>query len=225
MYYTDSRYINKQCRGVIKGMDFTRHETGAAQPARPAGQSGGVGAIGSVHKSVGKRLNTWTKLGFTALLFGTTILVVAIAALIGFSNTKGEAKYVATSKYQAVFINDGSSNGQSVYFGHISDLNSQYLVLSDVYYITTTTGGTTSASAANSNYSLTKLGCQQLHDPYDQMVINTSQVAFWENLNNSGKVVTAITTFQKDNPNGPNCSQSSSSVSAPNTTTQSTTNP
>ncbi|HXY18191.1 MAG TPA: hypothetical protein VEH48_02100, partial [Candidatus Nitrosopolaris sp.] len=47
-----------------------------------------------------------------------------------------------------------------------------------------------------------------------------SQVAFWENLQDSGKVVQAIQQYIKQNPNGPNCSQSSSSSStAPSSTT------
>jgi hypothetical protein len=54
------------------------------------------------------------------------------------------------------------------------------------------------------------------------MVINRNQVAFWENLNNDGKVVQAIKTFQQQNPNGPNCSASSNSTNS-TTNTQSTT--
>ncbi|HUC87767.1 MAG TPA: hypothetical protein VMR95_01280 [Candidatus Binatia bacterium] len=203
-------------------MEF-RHEAGTTPATRPVSQAGAanIGAAATQHKAGGgRKLGTWTKAGYTALLFATTLLVVAIAGLIAFSNN-GQAAFINTSKFQAVFINDGSSNGQSVYFGHITKLTSSYLVLQDVYYITTPATTSGSTTAANSDYTLTQLGCQQLHDPYDQMIVNTSQIAFWENLETSGKVVSAITTYQKDNPNGPNCSEGSGTVGT-TTNTQST---
>jgi hypothetical protein len=46
------------------------------------------------------------------------------------------------------------------------------------------------------------------------MVINRSQVAFWENLQDSGKVVQAIKKFQQQNPNGPDCTATSSSTNS-----------
>jgi hypothetical protein len=98
-------------------------------------------------------------------------------------------------------------------------LNGNYAVLNDVYYLTDQ--GSASASQAASP-QLTKLGCQQLHSPEDEMVINRSQIAFWENIKDDGKVVQAIKQFKQQNPNGPNCSQQSSSNSSqtqPATTT------
>jgi hypothetical protein len=206
-------------------MDFSHHETNVSQAARASQPNAAFpGTTATQRKAVGtKNWGQWTKIGYTALLFGVTILVVAIAGLIAFSGNTSESKLINSSKFQAVFINDSSSNGQSVYFGHITKLASSYIVLQDIYYITTSSNSTTSTTSSANNYTLTKLGCQQLHDPYDEMVINTSQIAFWENLQNGGKVVTAIKQFQKDNPNGPNCSQTSSSVSASSTTQNSTT--
>ena len=203
-------------------MDFTHHGANSSQVPRPGNQpTGSVSASSSKRKKFDD-WGKWTRIGFVTLLFASTILVVAIAALVAFGGGD-QSKYVKTSKYQAVFINDGSSSGQSVYFGHIVKLTSNYLVLQNIYYISTTGSG--SSSSSSSNYSLTKLGCQQLHDPYDQMVINMSQVAFWENLQDSGKVVTAIQQYQKQNPNGPNCNQTSSSAtqSAGNTQSSSST--
>jgi hypothetical protein len=55
------------------------------------------------------------------------------------------------------------------------------------------------------------------------MIINRSQIAFWENIKDNGKVVQAIKQFKQQNPNGPNCSQQSSSSSQGST--QSTTTP
>ena len=149
------------------------------------------------------------------------VLLVAIGWLIfNGSTTTSESKQIDTSKYQAVFLNGGATSGSvayTTYFGHITKLNDSYVVLKDVYYLTTSS---TSTNQTQSNPQLTKLGCQQLHSPYDEMVINRSQVAFWENLQDSGKVVQAIQQFVKQNPNGPNCSATSSTTpTSTNTTT------
>ncbi|MGH7156819.1 MAG: hypothetical protein ACREGG_01780 [Candidatus Saccharimonadales bacterium] len=151
------------------------------------------------------------------------VLLIAIGWLIfsGDGTSSSESKQINTSKYQAVFLNGGATSGSvayTTYFGHITKLNSNYMILKDVYYLTTSS----STDQSQSNPQLTKLGCQQLHSPYDEMVINRSQVAFWENLQDSGKVVQAIKQFIQQNPNGPNCSATSNSSSS-TTNTQSTT--
>jgi hypothetical protein len=157
---------------------------------------------------------------FTSLV--ALVLLLAIGWLIFSSSPASESKQINTAKYQAVFLNGGATSGSvayTTYFGHVTKLNGSYLVLKDVYYLTTT--GTSDQA---SSPQLTKLGCQQLHSPYDEMVINRNQVAFWENLQDSGKVVQAIQQFIKQNPNGPNCSATSSSSSSSTTNAQSTTN-
>lgn len=158
---------------------------------------------------------------FTSL--AALVLLVAIGWLI-FSNssTSGESDQVNSNQYQAVFLNGGATSGAvayTTYFGHITKLNNSYFILKDVYYLTTSTTGNNQAA----NPQLTKLGCQQLHSPEDEMVINRSQVAFWENLQDSGKVVQAIKQFQQQNPNGPNCSTNNSSSTNSQTNTQTTT--
>jgi hypothetical protein len=161
------------------------------------------------------------------VIVGSALLLAAVALWLALSgNTSGESKRVDSSKYQAVFLNGGATSGAvayTTYFGHVSTLNDKYVVLKDVYYLTTEQTGTNQAA----NPQLTKLGCQQLHSPYDEMIINSNQVAFWENLQDSGKVVQAIKQFKQQNPNGPNCTatQSSQSTTAPaaNTSTQTNT--
>jgi hypothetical protein len=142
-----------------------------------------------------------------------------VALYLAFSGvpTNSEYKKVDTTKYQAVFLNGGATSGAvayTTYFGHISSINDKTFVLKDVYYLTTD-----QSSSGQTNPQLTKLGCQQLHSPYDQMIINRNQVAFWENLQDSGKVVTAIKQFIQQNPNGPNCSASTSSTSSDQSST------
>lgn len=158
---------------------------------------------------------------FTTLV--ALVLLIAIGWMI-FSGTptNSEAKEINKTKYQAVFLNGGATSGAvayTTYFGHITKMTSSYLVLNDVYYLTT---ANTTDQNQSANPQLTKLGCQQLHSPEDKMVVNRSQVAFWENLQDSGKVVQAIKTFKQQNPNGPNCNDTSSSTNSTTNTQNST---
>jgi hypothetical protein len=190
-----------------------------------------TGAPGSAApKSGGRRKHIdWAartvRLELFVVLVGSALLLAAVALYLGFSGTPttSESKQIDTSKYQAVFLNGGATSGSvayTTYFGHVTKLNGSYMVLKDVYYLTT--ANTTDQSQA-ANPQLTKLGCQQLHSPYDEMVVNRNQVAFWENLQDSGKVVTAINQFIKQNPNGPNCTASTSNTQTPAASTQTTT--
>lgn len=154
------------------------------------------------------------------LLFGIAALLVLLA--ISFVTKGGESKFVENNKYQAVFLNNGQ-----VYFGKVKSINSQYVDLQSVYYLTQTTSTATTGSAtATGDYTLVKLGCQQIHNPSDQMIIARDQVSFWENLKDDGKVVKSIKEFIKQNPNGPDCTQvSNQTQSTTNAATQSATNP
>jgi hypothetical protein len=184
---------------------------------RPAAPAGGGRRKGFDWNGRAVRIEWFV---FTSLV--ALVLLLVIGWMI-FSNTStaGESDRINTSKYQAVFLNGGATSGSvayTTYFGHITKLNNSYVVLKDVYYLTTAN----STDQNQANPQLTKLGCQQLHSPYDEMVINRSQVAFWENLQDNGKVVQAINQFKQQNPNGPNCSSTSSSTNS-TTNTQSTT--
>jgi hypothetical protein len=160
-------------------------------------------------KSSGRGSGKWLNLMNLIILLGVAILVVAIA--FAFTRTGGdnENKFVSTKKYQAVFLNNGQ-----VYFGNIDSLNGKYLHMTNIYYLTQSTSSASDGKTSNGDYSLVKLGCQQIHDPYDAMVINRDQVTFWENLQDSGKVVTSIKQFIKQNPKGPDCTQVSNQTQA-----------
>ncbi|MBX4201464.1 hypothetical protein KW803_01020 [Candidatus Saccharibacteria bacterium] len=192
-----------------------------------------AGATGKKSRSKGVDWAARTvRLELFIVLVGSALLLAAVALFLGISNNAGtsQSKIVNNDQYQAVFLNGGATSGSvayTTYFGHITKMTGSYVTLKDVYYLTT---ATTTDQSASSSPQLTKLGCQQLHSPTDQMVINMNQVAFWENLQNSGKVVQAIQQFQKQNPNGPNCtatntSNTGASTQTPATTTPSTTNP
>jgi hypothetical protein len=149
-----------------------------------------------------------------AMLTGIAIILCALAIAFGRGHSNGEAKLVDSGKYQAVFLNNGQ-----VYFGNVSTMNDKYIRLANVYYLTQAASGTGSNSSTNNSYSLVKLGCQQIHDPYDAMVINRSEVSFWENIKDDGKVVASINKFKQQNPNGPDCSQVSTQTQASNSNT------
>jgi hypothetical protein len=160
------------------------------------------------------------------VIVGSALLLAAVSLYLALNGgtPNSEAQRVNKSKYQSVFLNGGVTSGSvsySTYFGHITKMNDKYIVLNDVYYLTDQ--GT--ATQGNASPQLTKLGCQQLHSPYDEMVINRTQLAFWENIKDDGKVVQAIKQFKQQNPNGPNCSQTSNSSTGDqsSTSTQATT--
>jgi len=205
-------------------MDITRNSH--PQPQQLRNNLGSTTAPGNNLRNEKRRpekrlSDSLIKLTELILLFAATGLIVALSYGI-YQGGPSEDKYVDTTKFQAVFLNGGVTNGQilySTYFGHITALNDRFLVLQDVYYITSSTTG--SQASSSSNVQLTKLGCQQLHAPYDMMIINKNQVAFWENLQNSGQVVKAIQNYQKANPNGPNCTQTTNSTTSSPTTTNS----
>lgn len=165
----------------------------------------------------------WTRIANVVLLFSITVLAIALVFLFRNANPS-EQNYINTAKWQAVFLNNGQ-----VYFGKITAINSKFIDLQDIFYLNNQTqnGSSTNSSQTQSgNFTLVKLGCE-LHGPYDQMVINSGQYTFWENLKDNGQVVNTINEWIKENPNGQTCtsntgstnqSQSSSTSSSSNAT-------
>lgn len=148
----------------------------------------------------------WLRATSIALLISLTVVVAGLVTLLYVGNPH-EYRYVNTSKFQAVFL----ANDQ-VYFGKIKALTSQYVDLEDVFYLNNQSSQTSGTnSTAPTNLALVKLGCE-VHGPDDQMVINRTQVEFWENLSNSGQVVKAIKTWQQQNPNGQQCTSTTNST-------------
>ncbi len=170
----------------------------------------------SKQNTMNKGKFNWLQIFNGLLLIGIALLIGLVALAITRVTNSNEGKFVDTSKYQAVFLNNGQ-----VYFGNITSLNNQYVRMSNIYYLTQSASSTSSTNSSSSNnYSLVKLGCQQIHDPYDAMVINRDQITFWENLQDGGKVASSIKQFIKQNPNGPDCSQVSSQTQASSSSTQ-----
>ncbi len=164
-------------------------------------------ANGPSARSAAPKLSDKTKIGriTNMSLFGSVaVLLIALVAFLGLGGNAGkEAKLIDSSKLQAVFLQTGQ-----VYFGKLKIDNGTY-VLSNIYYLQTSS---TTAATTSSNVSLVKLGCE-LHEPYDLMVINRSQITFWENLQDNGQVGQAVAKFIKANPNGQKCADQSTSAS------------
>jgi hypothetical protein len=195
-------------------MDFSNRNAqsqSSAPSARNTSAGGGFSPNGGNNNKAKKADRGEFKRILTVLgVLVVAILIGAVIALLVSSNNsvKAESKYVETNKLQAVFLNTGQ-----VYFGHIKSLNEKYFVVTDIYYLqAANSSAAAGSSSAGNNVTLVKLGCE-LHEPYDQMVINSSQVTFWENLQDGGQVAKAVSTFQKDNPNGQKCADQSSSAS------------
>lgn len=190
-----------------------RNEAGAAPVATNSGQ------VSKKDNSGGRKNPLWLSILIMAVLIGAALLVIAAAVALVGKKSGNEDKYVNTKAYQAVFL----SNGQ-VYFGKVNALNSQYINMSDVFYLTQSSSTSSTSSASNADYTLVKLGCQQIHYPKDQMLINRDQVTFWENLSDGGKVVKSINEFKKQNPNGENCSTTTTGTQSTNSGTSATQN-
>jgi len=188
-------------------MDFSNRSTQQTQSAHSGTPLGTSTPTRPAGKDSKRRFDSkWWRVGAVALLFCITVLIAAVVALLAIGGPS-ENKFVNDSKYQAVFL----TNGQ-VYFGHIKDINSSYIDLTNIYYLQSSSNDTSAASpsTANNNVTLIKLGCE-LHKPYDQMLINVSQVSFWENIQSDGQVGAGIAKL-------PKCTQATGTTSQSNTT-------
>lgn len=189
-------------------MDFANR---GARPAQADGvtpsASNGQSQKGSKNKG-GKA----AKIMQIVLLFSVTLIAVALIVLFIFGGSKDESSYVNKDKYQAVFLNGGQ-----VYFGKIGEYTGKFLTLTDIYYLRVNQQVQPGQTTSQNDVSLAKLG-NELHGPEDEMVINRSEVQFWENLKDDGQVVKAITEYKK-NPSAANATQQQTTTPTTNTTT------
>ncbi|HEY4474740.1 MAG: hypothetical protein A2651_03365 [Candidatus Yanofskybacteria bacterium RIFCSPHIGHO2_01_FULL_42_12] len=93
------------------------------------------------------------------------------------------SKFIDSDTYQAVFL----TNDQ-IYFGRLKNISSDYLILSDVYYVKINESGAG---------QLVKLGVGEPHGPKDEMIVNQDQVLFWENMRLDSQVVKTIQSIQQ----------------------------
>lgn len=179
------------------------------RPAAPTNQSVPAGAQASSGHA-GKRGVGGMRIGFVALLSAIALLLAALSLYFAFGGKSSSAQsgHVDSKKMQAVFLNGGQ-----VYFGNIKSITNEYVRLSNIYYLRVNQQVQPNGqNSTNQDISLVKLGCE-LHGPQDAMVINQSQVIFWENLKDDGQVAKAVADYVKQNPNGQKCDTASSSTS------------
>jgi len=136
--------------------------------------------------------------GVLSKVFAIVMIVVALVVL-GWFAKKAFGSLMADSavkskQYQAVFL----TNGQ-VYFGKVSKTDDSYVKLNDIYYLQVQQQvqpeDKSKSSTDQPQVSLAKLG-GELHGPEDVMYISRSQVLFWENLKDDGKVAKAIKDYK-----------------------------
>jgi len=131
-----------------------------------------------------------------AILAG--IIVLGALGFFGWSLAQNKGMVIDSGKYQAVFF----TNGQ-VYFGKLKNQSSDYLHLSDVYYLQTDSDTASqnpqqATATDQSNVQLIKLG-DEIHGPEDEMIISKDQVLFYENLKSDGKVSQSIQQYKNSN--------------------------
>ena len=120
------------------------------------------------------------------------LLIVVIVVIGGMHLWLGQSSGLSGvngSEFQAAFL----SNGQ-VYFGKLSGVNDKYVKLTNIYYLQAPQQNVqpgNNQQQTPTQLTVVKLG-NELHGPEDSMFIARSQLLFWENLKDSGKVVQAI---------------------------------
>jgi hypothetical protein len=125
------------------------------------------------------------------IIISASVAVLAVAAVVisvlPLTNYLKYDRYdkndfIDQDAYQAVFlVND------QIYFGHLKNINQDYLILSDVYYVKIDEDGAG---------QLVKLGAIEPHGPKDKMIINKDQVLFWENMRFDSQIVKTIQSMQ-----------------------------
>ncbi|MDP3792508.1 MAG: hypothetical protein Q8Q89_02140 [bacterium] len=116
-----------------------------------------------------------------AVTVGVISIFPAISSLKYDSYDKND--FIDSDAYQAVFL----TNDQ-IYFGRLKNISSDYLILSDVYYVKINEEGAG---------QLVKLGVGEPHGPKDEMIINQDQVLFWENMRFDSQVVKTIQSIKQ----------------------------
>lgn len=141
---------------------------------------------------------SWLKRLAVPLAAALIVAAVGLAGWLAVSKMGGNgAVAIDSSKYQAVFF----TNGQ-VYFGKLTNVNDNYLKLTDIFYLQTSSSDSSESEnpqktdTTTSEVKLIKLG-DEVHGPEDEMVISRDQLLFYENLKSEGKVAKTIADSKK----------------------------
>ncbi len=172
------------------------HQPSVETPAKTAIPPAHREAV--AHRATEAKDHSRAKRSRMPFVIAATVLLLLIGGCFAWTKlgaTGGEA--IDSSKYQAVFFNNGQ-----VYFGKLHAFTKDSLKLTDIFYLQTqkTTDTTDPANPQktstdeNNNVQLIKLG-NEIHGPEDQMIIQKSQVLFYENLKSDGNVAKSIDKY------------------------------
>lgn len=114
------------------------------------------------------------------------VIILGFAVYSLFSKNADETERIDRTTYQAVFL-----EGNQIYFGKLRDIDSQYPILEDVYYVKLEDEKATSGR-------LVKLGIIEPHGPKDQMILNRNYILFWENLKQDSKIIQTIRSLKSN---------------------------
>ncbi len=115
---------------------------------------------------------------------GIAISIVAFFFYFNFLMPRYQENLVDQETYQAVFLEGGD-----IYFGKLQNIDSQFPVLKDVYYVRVESAEATSGQ-------LVKLGQIEPHGPKDEMIINRNHILFWENLRPDSRIIETIRSLK-----------------------------
>lgn len=117
----------------------------------------------------------------------TLAVVVIILGLVLIFKKPSSENLWNREAWQAVFLDNNQ-----VYFGKIDSVSGDSFVLKNVFYLQSNEAD----KSGNTTLNLIKLG-SEFHGPTDEMVINKSNILFWENLKSDSKVVMTIESMNK----------------------------
>jgi hypothetical protein len=179
-------------RRVVSRPEPIRQQPEAPQPVHEAPKAVQQPAV--VHHA--PKTKKPAKKRFTLPIILVSIIILGALGWFAWSKLNPAGPAVDSGKYQAVFF----TNGQ-VYFGKLQLAGSDYMKLTEIYYLQTQAGEATAVNNPQettndqSNVQLIKLG-DEIHGPEDQMVISKDQVLFYENLKADGKVAQSIDKYK-----------------------------
>ncbi len=130
------------------------------------------------------RKNIW-HLGLAVVIVAAVLSIILLGAEVYRLFATSNVKRVDPEAYQAVFL----TNDQ-IYFAHLRNIDSQYPILHDVYYVQIGKMGNEKNEIPAGR--IVRLGETESHGPRNEMILNRDHILFWENLNFDSPVVQSI---------------------------------
>ena len=146
----------------------------------------------NIRQTVVREIPRKPKKGRKIILIISVIIILISLSIIFLSETGSIVMRLkgSTSPYKAVFLDNNQ-----VYFGKVTNKNSKYVKLTDVYYLQVTQPSQNQYGALSQpDLTLIKLG-EELHGPKDEMEILRDHIMYIEELTNDSRVVQAIREY------------------------------